>query len=251
MEHESSDALPENIEDLDYSRFYPQLTLQALNHALKAPLPASLPPLDLLTISLYRRAGKSVYQCRQLGSKDLDPHMTYESLLMLGHTEAREFGNYAGLVKEFERHLKEYLSIESKDIREMAMIAAGNKILGREEDVLELVSHTHGEFLWILINHVYEGKISCRYLLPSMLALNPQAFKAFSELTNNVGDDSIALLTESDPAIDCLMAALDNPALCRLALEVMCNLLGEGEGHWKLFVGCKLLDKCTGLLVSS
>lgn len=57
--------------------------------SLKMPVPESLPPLDLTTISLYRRAGKSVYQCRKFNSKDLDPHMTYESLLMLGHTDPK------------------------------------------------------------------------------------------------------------------------------------------------------------------
>jgi hypothetical protein len=63
------------------------------------PIPAQLPPLDLLTISLYRRAGKSVYQCKPFGTNQLDPHMTYESLLMLGHNESKDFGNYKALVK--------------------------------------------------------------------------------------------------------------------------------------------------------
>lgn len=81
--------------------------------------------------------------------------MTYESLLMLGHTEASNFGNYKGVVKEFERDFKSYLKVESKDIREMAMIAAGNKILGKEEDVLSLTKDNNTEFLWVLINHVY------------------------------------------------------------------------------------------------
>ena len=96
---------------------------------------------------------------------------------------------------------------------------------------------------------MYEGRISCRHLLPFMLAQNQLAFKAFSELTNNVGDDSIDLLTESDPAIDCLMNALDSEPLCRMSLEIICNLLGEGQGHWKLFMTSNLLDKCASLLL--
>lgn len=82
-----------------------------------------------------------------------------------------------------------------------------------------------------------------------MLAHNQLAFKAFSELTNNVGDDSIDVLTESDPAIDCLMNALDSEPLCRMSLEIICNLLGEGQGHWKLFAASNLLDKCASLLL--
>jgi hypothetical protein len=106
--------------------------------------------------------------------------MTYESLLMLAHTEAKQFGNFPALIKEFERDLKQYLKSESKDIKEMAMVAAGNKILGKEEDILYLLKSQGTEFLWVLINHCYESKISSRNMLPFLLAGNELAFKTFS-----------------------------------------------------------------------
>ena len=65
--------------------------------------------------------------------------MAYESLLMLGHIEAKEFGNYSAIVRDFERDFRYFLEMGSKDIREMAIVAAGNKIIGKEEDVLSLV----------------------------------------------------------------------------------------------------------------
>jgi len=34
-------------------------------------------------------------------------------------------------VKEFERDFKLFLGVNSKDIREMAIVAAGNKIIGK------------------------------------------------------------------------------------------------------------------------
>ncbi len=90
-------------------------------------------------------------------------------------------------------------------------------------------------------------------MLPYLLLNNELAFKAFSALTNNIGDDSISLLTESDEAIDCLMAVLDGNQsnMIQLSLEIVCNILGEGEGYWKLFVSSKLLDKCVNLMNNS
>ncbi len=115
---------------------------------------------------------------------------------MLGHNEADKFGNFKAVIREFERDLILYLKVQFKDIREMAVIAAGNKVLGREEDVLGLVQgQLDTELLWVLINHVYETKISCRYLFPFFLRKNKLAFKAFSELTNKIGDLSTIILT--------------------------------------------------------
>ena len=76
----------------------------------------------------------------------------------------------------------------SKDIREMAIVAAGNKIIGKQQDVLDLVGQTNFDCLWVLINHTYENKIHCRYMLPFLLAKKELAFKTFSELTANMRD---------------------------------------------------------------
>ena len=67
----------ETLEDMDFSGYYSQEIKNEINLSLKASIPKELPQLDLATISLYRRAGKSVYQPRRFGSKELDPHMVY------------------------------------------------------------------------------------------------------------------------------------------------------------------------------
>ena len=67
----------ENLEDVDYHTSYPLEIRQQIDNSLKMEIPTELPPLDLLTISLYRRTGKSVYQCRRFGEKQIDPHMAY------------------------------------------------------------------------------------------------------------------------------------------------------------------------------
>jgi len=54
----------------------------------------------------------------------------------------------------------------------MAIVAAGNKILGQEDDILSLVRDGNTEFLWVLINHTYENKISSRYMMPFFLKKN-------------------------------------------------------------------------------
>lgn len=77
MEMEETEALVENIQDVDYHTFYSDEVRREIDRSLKMDIPSEMPPLDLLTIALYRRAGHSVYECRQLGSKELDPHMTY------------------------------------------------------------------------------------------------------------------------------------------------------------------------------
>lgn len=47
----------------------------------------------------------------------------------------------------------------------MAVIAAGNKILGREADILGIVERDALQ-LWVLVNHIYENKISYTKLFP-------------------------------------------------------------------------------------
>ena len=45
------------------------------------------------------------------------------------------------------------------------------------------------------------------------------------------------------------MEALVEPsALCKLSLRIISNILGEGEGHWKLFYHSKLLEASMKLL---
>lgn len=57
--------------------------------------------------------------------------MTYESLWILAGLDEKLYPNYQNLVREFEKDLEKYLNCQSNDIKEMAIIAAGNKIIGR------------------------------------------------------------------------------------------------------------------------
>lgn len=86
--------------------------------------------------------------------------------------------------------------MKSKDILEMAPIAAGNKILGREEDVLKILAQ-NPEDLWVLVNHVYENKIDCKRLFPYILQRRELAFKAIYELSNSKGDECISSLIDN------------------------------------------------------
>lgn len=45
-----------------------------------------------------------------------------------------------------------------EDIKEMAIIAAGNKVIGKEEDIMA-ISNEDRKQLYVLVNHVYERKI--------------------------------------------------------------------------------------------
>lgn len=71
------------FEELDYLKLYPQLQRRAIIASLTAPPPDPLPPLDVTTISYYRRLSRPVFQTRQPGSTELDPHLTHESLHLL------------------------------------------------------------------------------------------------------------------------------------------------------------------------
>jgi hypothetical protein len=127
------------FDQLDYLAYYPEPLRQAILASMEGPIPEPLPPLGPTTISYYRRKSTPVFVTREAGSGVLDGHMTYESLWILSSLEEKLFSDYSGVVKEFEGDLGLYLSVNSGDIREMAVIAAGNKIIGREGDVLGMV----------------------------------------------------------------------------------------------------------------
>lgn len=60
----------------------------------------------------------------------------------------------------------------------MAIIAAGNRIIGKQDEILALAEEDEAN-LWVLFNHVISEKISYQRLLPYILKLNPIAFRAF------------------------------------------------------------------------
>ena len=87
-------------------------------------------------------------------------------------------------------------------------------------------------------------------MLPFFLMKTELAFKTFAQLTGNMRDKSIEVLADSENAMDCIMNVIDSPGpLCKLALQIVSNMLGEGEGYWKYFYYGKLLDKSLSLFV--
>lgn len=51
------------------------------------------------------------------------------------------------------------------EIQEMAAIIAGNLIIGKEPEILEIINQ-NPSYLWLLVNHVYERQISFKHIFP-------------------------------------------------------------------------------------
>lgn len=124
-----------------------------------------------------------------------DAHMVYESLWMLASAEEKEFENYLTVVKEFEQDLPTFFNAASVDIREMAVIAAGNKVIGREQDILKIVE-TDPKQLWVMVNHIYDKKISFKPLLKYLPGNHEIVFKTFYELSNSKEDEVIQAIID-------------------------------------------------------
>ena len=69
----------------------------------------------------------------------------------------------------------------------MAVIAAGNKIIGKEADILKIVE-ADARQLWVLVNHTYEKKVSFKALLGYVQGNFEIVFKTLWELTSNKED---------------------------------------------------------------
>lgn len=69
------------------------------------------------------------------------------------------------------------------EIKEMAIIVTGNKILGKDEDILNIVSNDTSQ-LWVLVNHVLERKISFEYLFKFLDEENTIILCTIYEMTN-------------------------------------------------------------------
>lgn len=66
----------------------------------------------------------------------------------------------------------------------MAIVAAGNHIIGKEKDVLSLVEEDNTA-LWVLFNHATAQKISYKALLPYILKGHKLAFEFFYNVSNS------------------------------------------------------------------
>lgn len=69
----------------------------------------------------------------------------------------------------------------------MAMIAAGNKILGKEKDIEKIVA-LDSKQMWVLINHIYERKISSSRLFNYLNDSNEIVFRSLFEMSNSNDD---------------------------------------------------------------
>lgn len=103
-------------------------------------------------------------------------------------------------MKEFEQDLSTYFNVNSVDIREMAVIAAGNKIIGKETDIIKIVD-ADARQLWVLINHIYDKKISFKTLMKYIPGKYEIVFKTLYELTNNKEDESIMAIVSDEASI--------------------------------------------------
>lgn len=89
-----------------------------ITHSLTGPIPFSLPPPSVSTISFYRRSNQPVFKTKITENEPLEPHMTYESLWMLaGIEDIGKFPSSQQVVAEFEEELSNYLKSPFKEIR--------------------------------------------------------------------------------------------------------------------------------------
>jgi hypothetical protein len=77
----------------------------------------------------------------------------------------------------------------------MAVIAAGNKVIGREQDILTIVE-TDPKQLWVLVNHIYDKKISFKPLLKYLPGDHEIAFKTFYELSNSKEEEVVQAIID-------------------------------------------------------
>ncbi len=78
------------------------------------------------------------------------------------------------------------------------MITAGNKIIGKEKDILSIVKKDIKQ-MWVLINHIYERKISYKCLFEFIKTSHANSeiiFKTLYEMSNNKDDESIQSILE-------------------------------------------------------
>lgn len=139
---------------------------------MQSAIPNPLPPLAYATISYYRRANRSVWLTKDLNlpSNSLENlHLLHESLWMLTIADKAQYNNYQEVVTEFENDFRNYLQHPCEEIKELAIIAAGNHAIGREVDVLSISQ----ESFWVLKNHIIESRLPFTYLFPFILKDTP------------------------------------------------------------------------------
>lgn len=110
----------------------------------------------------------------------------------------------------------------------MAIVAAGNHILGKERDVLQLVEEDNSS-LWVLFNHVTAQKISYKAFLPFIIRGDKLAFEYFYNISNNTAHQAIDWFFDNEEVVESLLKAIysNNYELKLLSLRIIGNVLGE------------------------
>lgn len=117
---------------------------------------------------------------------------------------------YPEIVKRFEEELPLYLSSPYPEIKEVAIIAAGNKILGKPQQIMDIVKENE-TMIWVLINHIYERKIMSSALYEYLKKGLPMAYRTVFEMTNNYKDEIIDSILQDEDVLSTIVDALRNP----------------------------------------
>ena len=181
---------------------------------------------------------------------NLEPHLLYESLWMLGAVEEKSYENYGLVVKQFEEELPLYLGSNSRDIREMAIIVAGNKAIGKEADILKVVEADPQQF-WVLANHILEKRIGPHLLLPTLAQPHPVPLQILELLTNQRNDPVTVALLEAVP-LQALIKTTHHPSpeIHIYAIRIIGNVAAEKSDHAEAIVRMQFLDSVPTLLSS-
>ena len=91
----------------------------------------------------------------------------------------------------------------------MAMIAAGNKILGKEKDI-ERIVEIDPKQMWVLINHIYERKISSVILFRYLKDNNEIVFRSLFEMSNSNDDEIIEAIMRNEEVLELLIQSLQS-----------------------------------------
>jgi hypothetical protein len=110
----------------------------------------------------------------------------------------------------------------------MAMIAAGNKILGKEKDIEKIVELDPKQ-MWVMINHIYERKISSSHLFKYLKDNNEIVFRSLFEMSNSNDDEIIESIMKNDEVIEILIQSLQNfnAEIRKYSLRIIGNILAE------------------------
>jgi hypothetical protein len=148
--------------------------------------------------------------------------------------------------------LPTFFGVASVDIREMAVIAAGNKVIGREQDIIKIVE-TDPKQLWVLVNHIYDKKISFKPLLKYLPDSHEIVFKTLYELSNNKEDETILAMVEDEAVLECIVHSLHSKEeeVKKYAIRIIGNIVADHSEHANTLHRYNLLTNMFDLFLSS